>query len=82
MSIIVYPFKKVLKIWKMIWVKRPKSKKKSFLIGFTSTLGIFSFILFSPTLPAYAKDIEFPKKKVQPTDIEPTLTLAPRQLCS
>ena len=58
-------FKKKFKEYK----EKPKSKRKSFLLGFTSSVGVFGLILFGPALSAVAKDI--PKGNPKPTDIAP-----------
>jgi hypothetical protein len=50
--------------------KKPSSKRKSFIIGFTTILGIFSLTLFGPALYAVAK--ELPKSNPRPTDIPPS----------
>ena len=60
-------FKKKFKEYK----EKPKSKRKSFIIGFTTAVGIFSLTLFGPALSAVAKDI--PK----PTDIAPAPVVPP-----
>ena len=44
--------------------KKPKSKRKSLLLGFTTVLGIFGVTLLTPVLPAIAKDI--PKNSTKP----------------
>ena len=46
-------FKKKFKEYK----EKPKSKRKSFMIGFTTAVGIFGVVLFGPALAAVAKDI-------------------------
>ena len=56
-------FKKKFKEYK----EKPKSKRKSFIIGFTTAVGIFGLILFGPALSAVAKDI--PKGNPKSTDI-------------
>jgi cytochrome c biogenesis protein CcdA len=38
--------------------EKPKSKRKSFIIGFTTAVGIFGLTLFGPALSAVAKDIQ------------------------
>jgi hypothetical protein len=58
-------FKKKFKEYK----EKPKSKRKSFIIGFTTAVGIFGLILFGPALSAVAKDI--PKGNPKPIDIAP-----------
>jgi hypothetical protein len=58
-------FKKKFKEYK----KKPKSKRKSFIIGFTTAVGIFGLTLFGPALSAFAKDI--PKGNPKPTDLAP-----------
>jgi hypothetical protein len=58
-------FKKKFKEYK----EKPKSKRKSFIIGFTTSVGIFGFILFGSALSAVAKDI--PKGNPKPSDIAP-----------
>lgn len=47
--------------------EKPQSKRKSFMIGFTTAVGIFGLTLFGPALSAVAKDI--PKGNPKPTDI-------------
>ena len=37
--------------------KKPRSKRKSFIIGFTTAVSIFGLTLFGPALSAVAKDI-------------------------
>lgn len=37
--------------------QKPRSKKKSFLLGFTTAISIFGITLFGPALPAVAKDL-------------------------
>ena len=64
-------FKKKLKEYK----EKPKSKRKSFIIGFTTVVGIFGLTLFGPALSAVAKDI--PKGNPKPTDIAPAPTVPP-----
>ena len=64
-------FKKKFKEYK----EKPKSKRKSFIIGFTTAVGIFGLILFGPALSAVAKDI--PKKNPKPTDIAPAPSVQP-----
>lgn len=49
--------------------EKPKSKRKSFIIGFTTAVGIFGLTLFGPALLAVAKDV--PKGNLKPTDIAP-----------
>ena len=49
--------------------EKPKSKRKSFTLGFTTAVGIFSLIFFGPVLSAAAKDI--PTGNLKPTDIAP-----------
>lgn len=56
-------FKKKFKEYK----EKPKSKRKSFIIGFTTAVGISGLILFGPALSAVAKDI--PKGNPKPNDI-------------
>ena len=66
-------FKKKFKEYK----EKPKSKRKSFIIGFTTAVGIFGLILFGPALSAVAKDI--PKGNPKPTDIAPAPFVPPRK---
>jgi hypothetical protein len=47
--------------------EKPKSKRKSFIIGFTTAVALFGFTLFGPALSAVAQDI--PKGNPKPTDI-------------
>ena len=58
-------FKKKFKEYK----EKPKSKRKSFIIGFTTAVGIFGLTLFGTALSAVAKDM--PKRNPKPTDIAP-----------
>ena len=76
MKKIVYRLKKRVQDFKINFKKKfkeykekPKSKRKSFIIGFTTAVGIFGLILFGPALSAVAKDI--PKGNPKPTDIAP-----------
>ena len=64
-------FKKKFKEYK----EKPKSKRKSFIIGFTAAVGIFGLTLFGPALSAVAKDI--PKGNPKPTDIAPAPFVPP-----
>jgi hypothetical protein len=56
-------FKKKFKEYK----EKPKSKRKSFILGFTTAVAIFGLTLFGLALPAVAQDI--PKGNPKPTDI-------------
>ena len=38
----------------------PRSKRKSLLLGFTTAVGLFGITLFTPALPAVAKDVAKP----------------------
>jgi hypothetical protein len=49
--------------------EKPQSKRKSFIIGFTTVVGIFGLTLFGPVLSAVAKDI--PKGNPKPTQTAP-----------
>lgn len=64
-------FKKKFKEYK----EKPKSKRKSFILGFTTAVGIFGLTLFGPALSAVAKDI--PKGNPKPTDIAPAPAIPP-----
>ena len=64
-------FKKKFKEYK----EKPKSKRKSFIIGFTTAVGIFGLTLFGPALSAVAKDI--PKGNPKPNDIAPAPSAPP-----
>jgi hypothetical protein len=55
--------------------EKPRSKRKSFGIGFTTALAIFGVTLFGPALVAVAKDI--PKGNPKPTDIAPAPSVPP-----
>jgi hypothetical protein len=55
--------------------EKPRSKRKSFGIGFTTSLAIFGVTLFGPALVAFAKDI--PKVNPKPTDIAPAPSVTP-----
>jgi len=76
MKKIVYRFKNRVRDFKINFKKKlqeykekPKSKRKSFIIGFTTAVSIFGLTLFGPSLSAVAKDI--PKGNPKPTDIVP-----------
>ncbi|MFT6843339.1 MAG: hypothetical protein ACJASR_002115 [Psychroserpens sp.] len=58
----------------MKYKKRPRSKRKSFVIGFTTAVGIFGLTLFGPALSAVAKDVP---KNLKPGDIAPPPVPAP-----
>ena len=49
--------------------EKPRSKRKSFILGVTTAVAIFGFTLFGPALLAVAKDL--PKGNPKPTDIAP-----------
>jgi hypothetical protein len=49
--------------------EKPKSKRKSFMIGFTTAVGIFGLTLFGPALSAVAQDI--PKGTPKLNEIAP-----------
>lgn len=49
--------------------EKPKSKRKSFILGVTTAVAIFGFTLFGPALLAVAKDL--PEGNPKPTDIAP-----------
>ena len=55
--------------------EKPKSKRKSFIIGFTTAVSIFGLTLLGPALSAVAKDI--PKVIPKPTDIAPAPSVSP-----
>ena len=55
--------------------EKPKSKRKSFILGVTTSVAIFGFTLFGPALLAVAKDI--PKGNPKPTDIAPASSVPP-----
>ena len=57
--------------------EKPKSKRKSFLIGFTTVVGIFGLTLFGPALSAVAQDI--PKGNSNLTDIAPAPSVPPKK---
>jgi hypothetical protein len=57
--------------------EKPKSKRKSFLIGFTTAVSIFGLTLFGPVLSAVAKEI--PKGNPKPTDVVPAPVAPPSQ---
>jgi hypothetical protein len=54
---------------------KPRSKRKSLFLGFTTVLGIFGVTLLAPVLPAVAKDL--PKKGAKPGQVCPTPTPKP-----
>lgn len=62
-------FKKKFKEYKEEYKEKPNSKRKSFIIGFTTAVSIVGLTLFGPALSAVAKDI--PKGNPKPTDIAP-----------
>lgn len=49
--------------------EKPRSKRKSFILGVTTAVAIFGVTLFGPALVAVAKDL--PKGNPKPTDIVP-----------
>ena len=58
--------------------EKPRSKRKSFMIGFTTAVGIFGLTLFGPALAAVAQDLP---KKVNPklTEIAPAPSVPPKK---
>ena len=54
---------------------KPRSKRKSLLLGFTTVLGIFGVTLLAPVLPAVAKDL--PNKGAKPDQVCPAPTPKP-----
>ena len=48
---------------------KPRSKRKSLFLGFTTVLGIFGVTLLVPVLPAIAKDV--PKNTPRPGEVCP-----------
>jgi hypothetical protein len=50
----------------------PRSKRKSFLLGFTTVFGIFGVTLLSPVLAAVAKDLPKSSPKPGSTDLCPS----------
>jgi hypothetical protein len=78
MKKIVYRFKNRVQDFKINFKKKfkeYKEKRKSFIIGFTTAVGIFGLTLFGPALSAVAKDI--PKRNPKPTDIAPAPAIPP-----
>lgn len=64
-------FKKKFKKYK----EKPKSKRKFFIIGFTTAVGIFGLTLFGPALSTVAKNIL--KGNPKPTDSAPSPSVSP-----
>lgn len=54
---------------------KPRSKRKSLFLGFTTVLGIFGVTLLASVLPAVAKDV--PKKGAKPGEVCPAPTQTP-----
>lgn len=82
MKKIVDRFKNRVQIFKTNFKKKfkeskekPKSKRKSFILGVTTAVAIFGFTLFGPALLAVAKDL--PKGNPKPTDIAPAPSVPP-----
>jgi hypothetical protein len=85
MKKIVYRFKNRARDFKINFKKKlkeskekPKSKRKSFMIGFATAVSIFGLTLFGPSLSAVAKDI--PKGNPKPTDIVPAPATPPSKV--
>ena len=57
--------------------EKPKSKRKSFLLGFTTAVVIFGLTLFGPPLSAVAQDI--PKENPKFTEIAPAPSVPPKK---
>jgi hypothetical protein len=55
--------------------EKPRSKRKSFILGVTTAVAIFGFTLFGPALSAVASDM--PKGSPKPTDIAPAPSPTP-----
>lgn len=53
---------------------QPRSKRKSYLLGFGTVFSIFGLAVFSSSLPVNAQDV--PPKPGQPTQVQPA---APKQ---
>ena len=71
----VYRLKTQLQNVQKKFKEKPKSKRKSFMIGFTTVVGIFGITLLGPKLSAVAKDI--PKGSPKPTDLAPAPAIPP-----
>ena len=54
---------------------KPRSKRRSLFLGFTTVLSIFGVTLLAPVLPAVAKDL--PKKGAKPGEVCPAPTSKP-----
>ena len=54
---------------------KPRSKRRSLFLGFTTVLTIFGVTLLAPVLPAVAKDL--PKKGAKPGEVCPAPTPKP-----
>jgi len=54
---------------------KPRSKRRSLFLGFTTVLSIFGVTLLAPVLPAVAKDL--PKKGAKPGEVCPAPTPKP-----
>ena len=50
--------------------RQPRSKRKSYLLGFGTVLSIFGIAVFSSSLPVNAQDV--PPKPGQPTQVQPS----------
>lgn len=53
----------------MVPKNKPRSKRKSLFLGFTTVLGIFGVALLAPVLPAVAKDL--PNKGAKLDQVSP-----------
>jgi hypothetical protein len=61
---------------------QPKSKRKSYLVGFSTVLGIFGVTLLTPVLSAVAKDVpkQAPPNQICPSPNQPPALVSSKDI--